>query len=185
MMPSASVAAAWRRLDATGLERFELLPDKSGWMLRGTILLVHQGRPYEARYLVTCDAAWATRAFAIDLRGPEGSSALGLAVEDGRWADARGEREGVRGCVDVDLGWTPSTNTLPIRRLGLAVGESRAVQAAWVRFPELTVEPLDQEYRRLSERRYRYTSAGGRFVAELEVDDDGLVTAYGEIWVRA
>ena len=62
--------------------------------------------------------------------------------------------------------------------------QSRAVTAAWVRFPELTVEPLPQEYLRLEERRYRYSSAGGRFVAELEVDEHGLVTTYGDIWAR-
>jgi hypothetical protein len=57
--------------------------------------------------------------------------------------------------------------------------------AAWVRFPELALEPLPQEYGRLAERRYRYSSAGGRFVAELEVDEQGLVTTYGRIWARA
>jgi hypothetical protein len=40
-------------------------------------------------------------------------------------------------------------------------------------------------YRRLDERRYRYSSAGGRFVAELEIDEHGLVTTYGQIWARA
>ncbi|PYQ66665.1 MAG: hypothetical protein DMF53_03140 [Acidobacteria bacterium] len=31
---------------------------------------------------------------------------------------------------------------------------------------------------------YRYESAGGRFVASVEVDAAGLVTEYGEIWRR-
>ncbi|PYQ47738.1 MAG: hypothetical protein DMF78_22920, partial [Acidobacteria bacterium] len=144
----------------------------------------HDGAPLEARYGVSCDEAWVTRAVAVHLYGPAGDRALRLAAQDGRWYDEDVERESVRGCVDVDLGWSPSTNTLPIRRLGLAVGQDRAVTAAWVRFPELTLEPLAQEYRRLDERRYRYSSAGGRFTAELEVDEDGLVTTYGEIWAR-
>ena len=126
-----------------------------------------------------------TRSVTVDLRGPDGERSLRLAVKDGLWwVEGRPEAT-LRECVDVDLGWTPSTNTLPIRRLNLAVGESRAVTAAWVRFPELTVERLPQEYRRLDERRYRYSSAGGRFVAELEVDEHGLVTTYGQIWTRA
>jgi hypothetical protein len=76
------------------------------------------------------------------------------------------------------------TNTLPIRRLAPAIGESIDVTAAWVRFPELTLEPLPQRYTRLSERRYRYESNGGAFVAELEVDDAGLVITYEGGWER-
>ncbi len=92
-------------------------------------------------------------------------------------------RDDLAGCIDVDLGITPSTNTLPIRRLNLQVGESADVTAAWVRFPELTVEPLAQRYTRLDERRYRYESTTG-FSAELEVDELGLVVRYGDIWER-
>jgi uncharacterized protein len=179
------MAVVWTRIDATGLERFEMRPDPTGWTLRGTILLVHERAPFEARYEVTCDQAWVTRAVVIDLRGPDGDRSLRLTADAGRWYDGGVERDAVRGCVDVDLGWSPSTNTLPIRRLDLAVGEERGVTAAWVRFPELVLEPLPQQYRRLSERRYRYSSARGRFVAELEVDDQGLVTTYGQLWVRA
>ena len=95
------------------------------------------------------------------------------------------ECEPVRGAVDVDLGWTPFTNTLPIRRLSLAVGQkSGPVTAAWVRFPDLGLEPLTQEYERTAARRYRYTSGGGSFAADLEVDDDGLVIDYSGIWTR-
>jgi hypothetical protein len=93
--------------------------------------------------------------------------------------------EALHGLTDVDLGFSPVTNTLPIRRLDPAIGESVAVTAAWVRFPELTIEPLPQRYTRLAERRYRYESAGGAFVAEIEVDDLGLVTTYEGGWRRS
>jgi uncharacterized protein len=129
-------AIAWKRVDAAGLERFDLRRDGEDWTLRGAILLVHEGVPFDARYEVRCDQAWVTRAVSVDLRGPAGDRALRLTVEDGRWSVDGVEREVVRGCVDVDLGWSPSTNTLPIRRLDLAVGDTRAVTAAWVRFPE-------------------------------------------------
>jgi len=176
---------AWRRVDAVGFERCGLSRERDRYKLGGTIGLLEGGESFDASYDVTCDAAWVTRSVTVDLRGPDGERSLQLAVKDGLWwVEGRLEAT-LRECVDVDLGWTPSTNTLPIRRLNLAVGESRAVTAAWVRFPELTVERLPQEYRRLDERRYRYSSAGGRFVAELEVDEHGLVTTYGQIWTRA
>ena len=36
-------------------------------------------------------------------------------------------------CVDVDLSFTPATNTLPIRRLGLDIGEEAEIHVAWLR----------------------------------------------------
>jgi hypothetical protein len=64
--------------------------------------------------------------------------------------------------------------------MALEVGEIRTVTAAWVRFPSLEVERLEQSYERLAEQRYRYRS--GRFTADLAVDDDGMVLQYGVNW---
>ena len=84
------------------------------------------------------------------------------------------------GCRDVDLEISPSTNTLPIRRLQPQVGKTAPARAAWVRFPSLAVEPLDQTYERIGETSWRYRS--GDFEAELDVDADGLVVRYGDLW---
>ncbi len=155
-------------------------------MLRGTILASHERGPAEARYEILCDAGWHTRQAEVAVRDASGERMLRLTVENGHWyADGR-ERDAVRGSVDIDLGWSPSTNTLPIRRLDLVLGQkSGPIVAAWVRFPELTVEPLPQEYERTAARRYRYTSRGGAFAADLEVDDEGLVIGYAGGWERA
>jgi len=167
------------------LERFELMQKADGWLLRGTILALEKQGPAQADYEILCDAAWHTRRADVSLRDTTGERSLRLTVEDGRWSENGHERETVRGCIDIDLGWSPSTNTLPIRRLRLAVGQkSGVITAAWVRFPELTLEPLPQEYERLAERRYRYSSRGGAFTAELEIDEDGLVVDYERIWRR-
>jgi hypothetical protein len=84
------------------------------------------------------------------------------------------------GCRDVDLAFTPATNTLPIRRLGLDVGDAANVGAAWVRWPELDVVPAQQRYERLTADRYRFTQNG--FSAEITIDSDGLVREYADIW---
>ena len=175
----------WQRRRGTGLERFELIHEADGWVLRGTILALEEQGPAQANYEIFCDAAWHTRQAIVSCRGAGGDRSLRVDVEEGHWYEDGKEREAVRGCIDIDLSWTPSTNTLPIRRLGLAVGErSGPVTAAWVRFPELTIETLPQEYERLAERRYRYSSRGGAFTAELEVDEEGVVVDYEGIWRR-
>jgi hypothetical protein len=61
------------------------------------------------------------------------------------------------------------------------VGGSQTIQAAWVRFPDLSVVKGAQTYTRLDEFTYRYES--GTFSAELVVDDDGLVASYAD-WRR-
>jgi uncharacterized protein len=175
----------WRFLRGTGLERCELRSAADGWRLRGSLVLHDGTRSAEAHYVVACDTAWRTRRMAAVVRDGAGERSLELEVEGERWLERGRELEAVRGCIDVDLGWSPSTNTLPIRRLGLAPGAaSGLVRAAWVRFPELSVSVLPQEYVRLGERRYRYTSNGGAFTAELEVDELGLVVDYGGVWER-
>ena len=88
----------------------------------------------------------------------------------------------VSGAADIDLGFSPSTNLLPIRRLGLKVGEQAAVRAAWVRFPELTLELLEQTYARLTEDSYRYESGNGTVRRDLKVDETGFVLEYPELW---
>ena len=89
----------------------------------------------------------------------------------------------MRGCHDVDLAVTPATNTLPVRRLELGIGKSEAIVASWVKFPELTVQPLSQRYTRLTKNTYHYESSTG-FSADIVVDDLGLVTTYPGGWER-
>src|SRR5215212_3322314 len=104
-----------------------------------------------------------------------------LCDANGAWKVDGNAAKTLKGCTDIDLGCSPSTNTLPIRRLRLGVGSSETIRAAWIRFPELTVEKAEQTYTRLDEFTYRYAS--GTFSAELTVDDDGLVAGYAD-WRR-
>ena len=71
---------------------------------------------------------------------------------------------------------------MPIRRLGLAIGEEAPVNAAWLPFPSFAFELLPQTYRRDGERTYRYESRGGAFVRLLDVNAAGFVTRYPDFW---
>lgn len=175
----------WRSTNRTGLERFELHRGAQEWILRGTLLVMTEGLPTEARYEVVSDNLWRTKRADILLRDKSGDRILNVAVENNRWFAGGRLNEALAGCTDIDLEWSPSTNTLPIRRLGLAVGgKSGPVVAAWVRFPDLRLQPLSQEYERISERCYRYSSNAGAFSAELSVDDEDLVIDYEGMWER-
>jgi uncharacterized protein len=184
--PQLVVTGLWRWLQGAGVERFEFLRTADEWIFRGTILTLVQDVAAEARYEITCDHSFRTKAANISVRDAAGDRSLQLVSEDGRWYENGIENQTVAGAIDVDLGWSPSTNTLPIKRLGLEIGQaSGEFIAAWVRFPELTLQPLPQEYLHLGDRKYRYSSRGGAFVAELLVDEHDLVLEYEGFWQRA
>ena len=102
----------------------------------------------------------------------------------GRWTADGDPVPDLSGCLDLDLGFTPATNTLPIRRLDLAIGESAPVRSAWLRFPELRLEPLEQTYTREAEQRFRYWALvdGEPFSARLDIDVFGRVVRYEGLW---
>ena len=158
----------WRRLDREGHEAARL----AGTTLSGTAVLEFEGQPCALSYEVVCDDAWRTRSAAV--RGYVGAREIDvrITVEGDRWRLNGEEVEAVRGCVDVDFNFSPSTNLLPIRR-----GCESAVRAAWLRFPSFALEPLEQSYERIGERLYRYASATG-FTADIEVNEEGFPVHY-------
>jgi hypothetical protein len=178
----AEESVTWRRLDQPGHEDARLSFQGSEWRLIGTAMFAGEGRPCRLDYLVVCDPDWRTRSARIT--GWLGTDLIEVeAVADaGRWRLNGVDCPAVAGCVDLDLSFSPSTNLLPIRRLGLAVGAEARVRAAWLKFPNFTLEPLDQLYRRTGEATYHYESAGGAFVADLRVNAAGFVIDYPGLW---
>jgi hypothetical protein len=175
----------WRRLDVPGREEASVERTPTGWRLTGELDVEEADFAGRLRYEIVCDPKWCTRSALIE--GEAGAAAIRFALA----ADGRGQwtRDGpllpdLAGALDVDLGFTPATNTLPIRRLALAVGESAAVRSAWLRFPELRLEPLEQTYTREAEQTYRYHALvdGEPFTARLDTDLVGRVVRYEGLW---
>lgn len=156
--------------------------EESSWLVSGVAIFEHETVACRLDYVVTCESSWATTAARVSGWVGDRRVDVTIAVHDGRWTLNGEARPEVDGCIDVDLNFSPSTNLLPIRRLNLAVAQRSQVRAAWLRFPGFTLEPLEQSYTRIADRAYRYESAGGRFVAELLVNEDGLPLQYGNIW---
>ena len=181
-MTDMDVVRLWRRLDLPGHEIARLAPRGHGWELSGTAVFTDGREPCRLDYAVGCDDRWQTRSAVVD--GTIGARTVDVRVEveDGRWRTNDAEQPGVAGCIDIDLGFSPSTNLLPIRRLSLAVGAHADVRAAWLPFPSLVFQPLDQVYRREGHGTYRYQSRGGRFERLLRIDDEGFVISYPGIW---
>jgi hypothetical protein len=183
-VPQLLRAVVWTGIEMPAMEYFGLWADGESWQLRGTVVGVDEGRPFKVQYAVACDREWHTRAVHIGVRSAGPERTAHLTVDDNRrWTSREGDLPDLEGCIDVDLEVTPSTNTLPICRLRAPVGHTRPVTAAWIRFPDLSIQPLGQTYTRLAERGYRYESETGCKV-DLEFDDLGLVLDYPGGWRR-
>jgi hypothetical protein len=171
----------WQRIDTVGGEYAELEWDPI--RLEGEVVLVEDGAPFAVSYRVECDDAGLTARAQVQVKRSGVRDELTLTRgRAGDWtANGRSIPE-LRGIADVDLSVTPSTNTPPIRRLGLAVGQAAELTAAWVRLPSLDIAPLRQVYRRTEASLYAYEAPDLAFHAQLEVDDDGVVREYGGLW---
>lgn len=104
----------------------------------------------------------------------------------GMWKDGTGQmRAELDGCRDIDIWPTPFTNSFPIRRRQLAIGESQEYRMAWIFGLDLTVQPQPQRYTRLAERLYLFENLDGSgFKVNLPVDEDGIVQDYPGLFRR-
>jgi uncharacterized protein len=173
----------WRPLDGTGLEHLELTEEADRVVARSVLIGEREGLAFGLRYEVELSPGWVVRSLTV-----ERVDGAGLRLESdgrGRWRrDGEGAPE-LEGCIDIDLSGTPFTNSLPIRRCGLAPGEPRRFRMAWV--PLETLRPFadGQVYTRLGERRVRYQSQDGAFERVIETDGEGFVTLYPGLFERA
>ena len=182
----------WQAENGIGLDRCQLrrlggLTNRT-YRLTGLVVDVHDGRPIRIRYRVDLDRAWRTTDILVRASLEPGNDQEIALRRRGRWKrhdPATGEWTRVReldGLTDIDLAFTPATNTLPIRRLDLPVGASDTVTAACLTFPALTLEPLPQTYTRTADATYHYSSPN--FESDLTVDPNGLVKDYAPLWNR-
>ena len=168
----------WRSLEIDGLERLRL--DEGGMVRASSIVDSARGR---YSYEVVCESDWTFRQLRLESAALERTL---LITSDGRggWEVDGIPRLDLGSAVDLDLAITPFTNTLPIRRLDLAIDEEGDVTAAYVSFPDLEVTLDEQRYTRLDEDLYLYESLDSDFSRELTVDFEGIVLDYPGMFER-
>jgi uncharacterized protein len=175
----------WRRvMDDNSFEDCTVAATPDGFAIAGHLIVAEKGGPLSAHYRIACNPAWAAHRATIEQAFDGSLRRLDLERSGKGWLvnDARDFR--LDGCVELDLGLTPSTNALAIQRLKLAIGQAAELTAAWVKFPALTVEPALQRYERVGPADYRYVNVTSGFTAALSVDDLGLPISYQGIWMR-
>lgn len=170
------IEVVWRGVQTPSTERCQVVADAAGVRIRS--IIEWETRVWEYELLAT--ASWDFHSLTISA-GNRGLTAL----RSGRgWVVDGQPRPDLNGAVEVDISLSPLSNTLPIRRLALAVGESTDITTAHLALPEFTVTTDPQRYTRLSEREYLYESRDSDFRRTITVDDHGLVIAYPGLFER-
>lgn len=179
------ITARWRDWAGEGLQHLVLTQGPDAIVAEAVVVGEEEGERFGARYRITCDQAWRTRRVEVDMTGTD--RRLDLHGDGaGHWRDGGGKPlPELDGAIDVDLPLTPFTNTLPIRRLDLAAGQSADLRMVYIVLPAFAVTVDPQRYVCLEPlRRYRYESLDSDFVREVEVDPDGLVVMYPDLYRR-
>lgn len=179
----------WQDWDGHGLEHCVCLENDLGLTLEGVVAGTRHGL-YGGHYFVRADTDFRTREVRVAyVNGP----CLHVEADGaGNWRDVIGDRAlpTLVGCMDVDIGITPATNMLPIKRLNLKAQQAKDVTAAYVPLPDqiegdFLPQRAEQRYTCLKPgHRYRYEGLFRAFTAELEIDPFGLVLDYPETFRR-
>lgn len=157
---------------------------------------------YRLDYRLETEAGFVTSLLHVDVRADGWTRSLELRRDgEGVW-ECRATSEGrtelpppggevapLAGALDCDLGLSPLTNVMPVRRHGIhAGGGPHDFTMAWVSVPDLALHPSRQRYEFV-----RATPAGGvvryaclprGFSGELELDAEGFVIRYPELAER-
>lgn len=184
-------ALMWTRTDVPGAEHV-VFDDRRGLVAHGVQLAVDPV-PYTCRYELYTDESWATARFTATVEGAGWLRTVRMERAAGRWRVTTAEQgqldapapgiedpDGLEDVLDVDLGGSPLTNTLPLKRTGF---RNATVATAWVLPPGLAVVRAEQTYTVLSKGRVR--CASDSFEADIELDEHGYVRDYPGLATRA
>jgi uncharacterized protein len=176
--------------------------DADGLRARGTQIGADP-LTYRAHYRLDATApGFVTRSLRVEVTGEGWSRNLLLErAEGGAWSaetDATGDvdlpppggdTDAFAGALDCDLALSPLTNAMPVLRHRLHERDGQETfLMAWVSVPDLSLHASRQHYTHVrtsdSGATVRYESESRDFVAELELDRDGLVIHYPQIGRR-
>ena len=173
----------WRSLEHGGLEQFRFTEWQGEFNVRSAVIGDVGDDAFGVFYEVNLRLDWTVAG--VVLQRTDGVMMVLSSDGRGNWTDAHGARPDLAGCIDIDFEMTPFTNTLPIRRVPLGIGETKRFKMAYI--PADTLEPFadEQIYTRLSQTTYCFEEADGSFTADITVDENGFVVDYPELFERA
>jgi uncharacterized protein len=182
--PIDHIEARWVPVEGEGLEHFTIRAVPTGYRVASVVIGEAEGRKFGLAYDIEIGSDWHVKSFA--LKASDGRMLAARSPQPGRWQDTEGRPlAAFDGAVDIDLAFTPFTNTLVVCRNSFTKGEAREFTMFYV--PAETLQPITdgQRYTCIEpNRRFFYEATDGAFSAEVLFDEYGLVADYPGLYRR-
>lgn len=179
-------AVVWKRLDIPGMDACQFRSEPNGWAISGTAIFIADGSAGKLTYDVACRRDWSTRTASVS--GWTGKRNISLMLERPGatdWHLNGAPINGTSALADIDLGFTPATNTNAIKRLDLQEGQEVETTALWLDTSDWMFKPLRQIYRHKSDTLLAYASPLHRYQADITIDPFGVIVDYPGLWAAA
>lgn len=173
----------WNCLDKDGQDACRITGDAAGWTIEGTAVFRERAQVASLGYRLHCDPHWVSARATV--KGWVGARSIDLHIASeagGRWSINGRVDQALTGLLDIDLGFTPASNTNALQRLNLQDGATASSVAVWLDTEDWHVKALHQTYTRVHRNAYDYASPRHGLRATLAVDDSGVVTVYPGLW---
>ncbi|MHA3786752.1 putative glycolipid-binding domain-containing protein [Flavobacterium hauense] len=153
-------------------------------MVRSEIEGWAHGIPVYADYTLRLDSKWNVQEFKISFHVSDTQHHYHLfRDEQGNWTDDSGTSfPEFKGCNYIDISLTPFTNSLPVNGLFLPHGESAQIDVVYVDIIANEIRKEHQKYTKAGHHNYHFENADASFIADIQVDNDGFVTHYPELF---
>jgi uncharacterized protein len=181
-----NLTLTWEGIEYRTLEKCLVKARAEGYEVISEINGTIDNKPVELRYRILLDDTWTVKEFYAENILPSDSFKIHyLQRTPGRWIDENGRSlPQFNDCIDIDIFPTPFTNSLPLKRTPLRIGEYAEFKMLWVDLVEGVSRCDLQRYKRLDNHVYRFTSLDTGFTADINFTEDLFVQHYPGLFIN-
>ncbi|OHV13937.1 putative glycolipid-binding domain-containing protein [Kushneria phosphatilytica] len=174
----------WRALEYAGTERLRVMTSAEGLLAHGVAVGRTPECPYAFDYRVRLDEQGRCRRLGLQALLEEWRLEL-TSDGEGNWQLNGVDREDLAGCIDIDLAFTPFSNSLPIRRYNWSAGDTCELAVVHLTLPEMKAHPARQRYTcREPGYSFDYHNLDSGYESAIMIDGDGWVIEYPGLFRR-
>lgn len=174
----------WKGLFYNSLEYLQISESSNTILVKSKIIGASENKKYLVEYELSIDKEWKIFNFDISLEVNNNKKKITGFKNNNEWEINGKTKTQFTNFDFIDISLTPFTNTLPIKNLRLIGNQEKEINVIYIDILADLVKPVKQKYRKNSEINYRYENIPNNFVADIEVDEFGLVKFYPKLFER-
>lgn len=175
-MIAGAHAVVWVRQDEPGNDACRFADAEGGYLIDGSST---DATGSILQYRIRARGDGTTRRARIGVK----SRILVRRAPDDTWLLNGTPAPAVTGAKDIDLGFTPATLTLSIRRLKLGIGDEAEVMVARLDLENERLTPLHLVFRHIADEAYECLNAETGETSHLSVDGHGIIRTHTGHWI--